>query len=112
MPSALRWLPMELASVDGRLQRPRIDWQKSMRTEGRRRYAVREPSPDDTSLLGLAAVWAELDAPMPPKRRATHRPGRRGQGSASTLPAALLAGLAAALVLAVAMIAFLLSLIR
>ena len=101
-----------LASIEGRLQRPRIDWQKTMRTERRRRYAVREPSTDDTSLLGLAAVWAELDAPMPPKRRSTHRQGRRAQLLPSTAPVALLAGLAGALVLAVAMIVFLLSLIR
>jgi hypothetical protein len=31
-------------------------------------------SPDDTSLLGLAAVWSEIEAPMPPKRS----PGRGG----------------------------------
>lgn len=24
-------------------------------------------SPDDTSLLGLAAVWTEIDAPLPPR---------------------------------------------
>jgi hypothetical protein len=80
-----------------------------MRAEGRRRYAVREPSPDDTSLLGLPAIWAELDAPMPPKRRATHREGRRGRPP--TIPAGLLAGLVAAVLLAVAMFVFLLSLI-
>jgi hypothetical protein len=83
-----------------------------VRTEGRRRYAVREPSPDDTSLLGLAAVWAELDAPMPPKRRSKNRPGRRARFSASTFPMALLAGLAGAIALAVMMIVFLLNLIR
>jgi hypothetical protein len=82
-----------------------------MRTEGRRRYAVREPSPDDTSLLGLAAVWAELDAPMPPKRRSTHRQGRRAQLSAATTPVGLLVGLAAAMALAVAMIVLMLNLI-
>ena len=82
-----------------------------MRSEPRRRYAAREATPDDTSLLGLAAIWAELDAPMPPKRRATHRPGRRAGLSPSTTPVALLAGLVGALVLAVAMIVLLLSLI-
>jgi hypothetical protein len=108
----LRWTRRPLASIEGRLQRPRIDWQKTMPAERRRRYAVREPSPDDTSLLGLAAVWAELDAPMPPKRRSTHRQGRRGQLSPSSAPIGLLAGLAAAVVLAVAMIVLLLNLIR
>ncbi|HSI93455.1 MAG TPA: hypothetical protein VK925_08130, partial [Jiangellaceae bacterium] len=37
-------------------------------------------SPDDTSLLGLAAVWSEIDEPMPPKRSAgkggIHQRGR------------------------------------
>jgi hypothetical protein len=80
-----------------------------MRTEGRRRYAVREPSPDDTSLLGLAAIWTEIDAPMPPKRRANHREGRRGQPPA--IPLGLLAGLAAAVLLVVAMFVFLLNLV-
>ena len=83
-----------------------------MRTEGRRRYAAREPSPDDTSLLGLAAVWAELDAPMPPKRRSTRRLGRRARLSPGTVPVGLLAGLAVAMALAVAMIVLLLNLIR
>jgi hypothetical protein len=83
-----------------------------MRTEGRRRYAVREPSPDDTSLLGLAAVWAELDAPMPPKRRASHRDGRRSRSLAPAMPVALIAGLAAAVLLVVAMFVLLLNLIR
>jgi hypothetical protein len=90
----------------------RIDWQMTMRTEGRRRYAVREPSPDDTSLLGLAAVWAELDAPMPAKRRASHRDGRRSRSLAPTMPVALIAGLAAAVLLVVAMFVMLLNLIR
>jgi hypothetical protein len=103
---------MGLASLDGRLQRPRIRLAETMRTEGRRKYAVREPSPDDTSLLGLAAVWAELDAPMPPKRHSTHRPGRRAHISASTFPVALLVGLAGAITLAVLMIVLLLNLIR
>jgi hypothetical protein len=82
-----------------------------MRTEGRRRHAVREPSPDDTSLLGLAAVWAELDAPMPPKRRTSHRDGRRSRSLAPAMPMALVAGLAGAVALAVAMFVLLLNLI-
>ena len=82
-----------------------------MRTEGRRRYAVREPSPDDTSLLGLAAVWAELDAPMPPKRRASHRDGHRRRSLAPSMPVALIAGLAGAVVIAVTMFVLLLNLV-
>jgi hypothetical protein len=103
---------MRLTSVDGRLQRPRIDWQKTMRTEGRPRYAVREPSPDDTSVFGLAAVWAELDAPMPPKRRPSHRDGRRGRLPAAAMPVGVVAGLAAAVLLALAMFVLLLNVIR
>ena len=82
-----------------------------MRSEQRRRYAAREASPDDTSLLGLAAVWAELDEPMPPKGRATRRPGRRGRPLSVPAHVPLLVGLAGALVLAVAMFALLLNLV-
>jgi hypothetical protein len=83
-----------------------------MRSERRRRHAVREASPDDTSLLGLAAVWAELDAPMPPKRRASHRPGRRTQPVRAAMPVGLLAGLVGAVILVLAMFVLLLNLIR
>jgi ferric-dicitrate binding protein FerR (iron transport regulator) len=77
---------------------------------GRRRRRQIQESPDDTSLLGLAAVWSELEAPMPPKRKATHRHRAHGKRAIRPYPAALLAGLAAAVFLAVAMITLLPSL--
>jgi ferric-dicitrate binding protein FerR (iron transport regulator) len=69
---------------------------------------VHRDSPEDTSLLGLAAVWSELEAPMPPKRRPTHRHRAHGKRAVRTYPTALLAGLGAAVLLASAMIAILL----
>jgi ferric-dicitrate binding protein FerR (iron transport regulator) len=69
---------------------------------------VHRDSPEDTSLLGLAAVWSELEAPMPPKRQPTHRHRAHGKRSVRTYPTALLAGLGAAVLLASAMIAILL----
>jgi ferric-dicitrate binding protein FerR (iron transport regulator) len=71
---------------------------------GNRRDAP-DSSPDDTSLLGLAAVWSELDAPMPPKRQPSHRPGsRRARRRASSVPTALIVGLAGAVFLSLLMI--------
>jgi ferric-dicitrate binding protein FerR (iron transport regulator) len=69
---------------------------------------VQRDSPEDTSLLGLAAVWSELEAPMPPKRQPTHRHRAHGKRAVRTYPTALLAGLGAAVLLASAMIAILL----
>jgi hypothetical protein len=75
-------------------------------------------SPDDTSLLGLAAVWSEIDEPMPPKRSAgkggTHQRGRSRQTRrarrarpAQSPGVRVMLGLAAAVVLALAVIVFL-----
>ncbi|MGH8776042.1 MAG: hypothetical protein ACRDWI_13040 [Jiangellaceae bacterium] len=83
-----------------------------MQQGGRRRRRPARESPDDTSLLGLAAVWAELDAPMPPKRQPSHRLGRRGERRIPTFPTALLAGLAMAVALALTMIILLLTALR
>ena len=69
---------------------------------------VHRDSPEDTSLLGLAAVWSELEAPMPPKRQPTHRHRAHGKRAVRTYPTVLLAGLGAAVLLASAMIAILL----
>lgn len=67
-------------------------------------------SPDDTSLLGLAAVWADLDAPVPPKKphRNRHRKGSRHRArrvSSVSMPVAV--GLGFAMVLALVVIVFL-----
>lgn len=83
--------------------------QETMQQGGRRRRRPAEEPPDGTSLLGLAAVWSELDAPMPPKRPASHRHGRRGARRIPTFPTALLVGLAVAVTLALAMIVILLT---
>lgn len=72
-------------------------------------------SPDDTSLLGLAAVWSEIDEPMPPKRSAgkggIHQRGRsrraRRARSAQSPGVRVMVGLAAAVVLALVVIVFL-----
>lgn len=69
-------------------------------------------SPDDTSLLGLAAVWSEIDEPMPPKRSAdkggTHQRGRshraRRARPAQSPGVRVILGLAAAVALALAVI--------
>ena len=76
-----------------------------MSSHRRNRRTPPEASPDDTSLLGLAAVWSELDAPMPPKRMATHRhAGRRARRTHRSAPTALIVGLAGAVLLALLMI--------
>lgn len=70
-------------------------------------------SPDDTSLLGLAAVWSELEAPLPPKRtdgkrRANARAGRRThRRRAQTVGKPVLVGLISSIALALGVIAFL-----
>lgn len=70
-------------------------------------------SPDDTSLLGLAAVWSEIDAPLPPKRstggrRAHGRAGRRSHRRRSQpVGKPVLIGLMGSIALAVGVIAFL-----
>jgi hypothetical protein len=76
-----------------------------MRHSARRARKVPRDSPEDTSLLGLAAVWSELEAPMPPKRQPTHRHRAHGKRAVRTHPTALVAGLTAAVLLAAAMIA-------
>ena len=76
-----------------------------MTSHRRNRRTSPEASPDDTSLLGLAAVWSELDAPMPPKRPPAHRhAGRRARRPQRTAPTALIVGLAGAVLLALLMI--------
>jgi ferric-dicitrate binding protein FerR (iron transport regulator) len=76
-----------------------------MASHRRNRRTSPEASPDDTSLLGLAAVWSELDAPMPPKRAASHRhAGRRARRAPRSVPTALIVGLAGAVLLALLMI--------
>lgn len=70
-------------------------------------------SPDDTSLLGLDAVWSELDAPLPPKRakggrRAHGRAGRRThRRRAQSVGKPVLIGLLVSVALAFGIIAFL-----
>ncbi|HEX6197492.1 MAG TPA: hypothetical protein VFZ37_16370 [Jiangellaceae bacterium] len=72
----------------------------------------RKTSPDDTSLLGLSAVWSELDEPLPPKgvaaagrrhagggshgRRAARRRARRAE---RTIPRGVMIGVGGALFL-------------
>lgn len=71
-------------------------------------------SPDDTSLLGLSAVWSKMDEPLPPKgtaaaggrhagggshgRRAARRRARRAE---RTIPRGVVIGVGSALVLVV-----------
>lgn len=70
-------------------------------------------SPDDTSLLGLAAVWSELEAPLPPRRpargrRAHGRAGRRShRRRAQPVSRPLLIGMVSSIALALGVIAFL-----
>ena len=79
--------------------------QEPMTSHRRNRGTSPEASPDDTSLLGLAAVWSELNAPMPPKRRPAHRhAGRRARRPQRSAPTALIVGLAGAVLLALLMI--------
>jgi ferric-dicitrate binding protein FerR (iron transport regulator) len=79
--------------------------QEPMTSHRRNRRTSPEASPDDTSLLGLAAVWSELNAPMPPKRRPAHRhAGRRARRPQRSAPTALIVGLAGAVLLALLMI--------
>ena len=81
-----------------------------MTSHRRNRRTSPEVSPDDTSLLGLAAVWSELDAPMPPKRTASHRhAGRRAGRAQRSVPTALIVGLAGAVLLALSMIVVLMA---
>ncbi|HET6686250.1 MAG TPA: hypothetical protein VFH02_06965 [Jiangellaceae bacterium] len=79
--------------------------QEPMTSHRRNRRTSPEASPDDTSLLGLAAVWSELNAPMPPKRRPAHRhAGRRARRPQRSAPTALIVGLAGAVLLALLVI--------
>jgi hypothetical protein len=74
-------------------------------------------SPDDTSLLGLSAVWSELDEPLPAKgtggkRGASGRHGgraarRRARRQAKAVPRPVLIGLGVALLLALGVTAVL-----
>lgn len=71
-------------------------------------------SPDDTSLLGLAAVWSEIDAPMPPKRssgrRGSHQRGRSRRARRARRgrrpPTLLVIGIGLAIMLTLGVIAF------
>ncbi|HSJ62179.1 MAG TPA: hypothetical protein VK895_13180 [Jiangellaceae bacterium] len=65
-------------------------------------------SPDDTSLLGLHAVWSELDEPLPPKgSRHLSRRARRQARSAWRVPMPLVIGISAAVGITLAIIVFL-----
>ncbi len=76
-------------------------------------------SPDDTSLLGLAAVWSEIDEPLPPKgstRRHAgrgRRGGRRGRRARRYQPVArpVVIGLVGAVALTLGVIAILVALV-
>lgn len=64
-------------------------------------------SPDDTSLLGLHAVWSELDEPLPRKadRHGTRRARRRAKAP-WRVPLPLVIGLSVAVGLTVGIILF------
>lgn len=67
-------------------------------------------SPDDTSLLGLHAVWSEIDEPLPPKGAVARHGTRRVRRQARTawrVPLSLVIGISAAVVLTLAIIVFL-----
>lgn len=80
-------------------------------------------SPDDTSMLGLSAVWSEMDEPLPPRgaavaggrhagggnqgRRAARRRARRAE---RTIPRGVAIGIGSALALALLGSAVLISL--
>jgi hypothetical protein len=77
-------------------------------------YADGRPkaSPDDTSLLGLHAVWSELDEPLPAKGstgRHGSRRARRRAGTAWRVPLPLVVGIAAAVGITIAIIFYLAS---
>ncbi|MBD0292932.1 MAG: hypothetical protein ICV70_05090 [Jiangellaceae bacterium] len=72
----------------------------------------RKLSPDDTSLLGLAAVWAELDAPMPPKGRRARRAEQRGSARTLSVSVPVIIGLGTAVLLALVMMLLLVALTR
>ncbi|HEX6233588.1 MAG TPA: hypothetical protein VFZ63_10745 [Jiangellaceae bacterium] len=65
-------------------------------------------SPDDTSLLGLHAIWSEIDEPLPPKtrRRRSRRAHRRARATWD-VPAPLVIGISAAVGITLAIIIFL-----
>ena len=65
-------------------------------------------SPDDTSLLGLRAVWSELDEPLQPKvgRHGSRRARRRARTS-WRVPLPLVIGISVAVGLTVGIIIFL-----
>lgn len=81
-------------------------------------------SPDDTSLLGLSAVWSKMDEPLPPRgatgaggrhagggshgRRAARRRARRAE---RTIPRGVVVGVGGALVLVLLSSAVLISLL-
>ena len=67
-------------------------------------------SPDDTSLLGLHAVWSEIDEPLPPKaaRHRSRRARRRAQASWE-IPLPLVIGISVAVGLTLGIIIFLAS---
>ena len=65
-------------------------------------------SPDDTSLLGLHAVWSELDDPLPPKgSRQLSRRARRQARSTWRVPMPLVIVISAAIGLTLGIIIFL-----
>ncbi len=67
-------------------------------------------SPDDTSLLGLHAVWSEIDQPLPPKvGRHGPRRARRRARSAWHVPLPLVIGISVAVGLTLGIILFLVS---
>jgi hypothetical protein len=77
-------------------------------------YADGRPksSPDDTSLLGLHAVWSELDEPLPEKGTAGRHGSRRARRQARTawrVPLPLVVGIAAAVGLTIAIIFYIAS---
>ena len=67
-------------------------------------------SPDDTSMLGLSAVWSELDEPLPPRGQAgtgrhagAHRgraARRRARRAERSIPRGVMIGVGGALFLA------------
>jgi hypothetical protein len=65
-------------------------------------------SPDDTSLLGLHAVWSEIDEPLPPKaEQSRSRRARRRARATWSVPAPLVIGISAAVGITLAIIVFL-----
>ena len=65
-------------------------------------------SPDDTSLLGLRAVWSELDEPLPPKAgRHGSRRSRRRVRTSWRVPLPLVIGISVAVGLTLGIVIFL-----